>query len=47
MTLSVVILYIVEETYILLELSFHTRMVFVPTPYIKVSVSYDRIIKYV
>ena len=42
-SLSVVGLYIFEETYILLESPFMLSwMVFVPTPYIKVSVSYDR-----
>ena len=42
----VVSLYIFEET---LELPFHAELngLHIPTSYIKVSISYDRIIKYV
>ena len=37
-----------EETYILLDDYFmQSGMVFVPTPYIKLSVAYDHIIKHV
>ena len=44
---SIVSLYIFEETYILLETPFHTELNgFVPTLYIKIPLSCDRISKY-
>ena len=44
----VVSLYIFKETYILLESLFHTELNdHVPIPYIRISISYNSIIKYV